>query len=83
MVEFPAGFEIANDALQIGLPHPGHHRSEVNACLKVSGGKGRPKFVEPELIGIQLGLPSVALESAQHVFITRVVRSAKDQCLSR
>ena len=46
-------------------------------------GKGRPKLVEPELIGVQLGLPSVALERTQHVFVARVVRCTEDQRVSR
>ena len=61
--------EITNDALEIGLSHPRHHCSEVNAGLQVSRRKSRPKLVEPELIGIQPGLPGVALERAQHVFV--------------
>lgn len=74
--------EIANNTLQIGLPHPGHHRSEIDAGLQVSRRKGRPKLVEPELVGIQLGFPSVAFESTQHVFVTRTVCCAEDQRVS-
>ena len=45
-------FQVADDALQIGLAHPGHHGSEINARLEVSGRKSRPELVKPEVIRV-------------------------------
>lgn len=76
-------FQIADDALQIGLPHPRHHCPEVDASLKVSGGKGRAEFVEPKVIWVQSGLRRISFESPEHIGITSSASRTEDQRLGQ
>ena len=52
--------QVPDDAFEIRLSHPRHHRSEVDASLKVSGSKGRAEFVEPKVIRVLSGLLGIA-----------------------
>ena len=52
--------QISDDALQIGLSHPRHHGSEVDAGLEMRRRKGRAEFVQPKIILVQSGFLCVS-----------------------
>src|SRR6185437_10432430 len=62
-------FQISDNALQIGLSHPYHNRSEVDTGLEVRRRKSRAEFVQPEAILVQSGFVRVSFECPKHMRI--------------
>ena len=74
----PRRLQIADDALQIGLSHPGHDRSKVDSGLEVSRGESRSELVKPEVFQVQTCPRSISFEGAQHMSISSPTGSAED-----